>query len=280
MEAAFISIIKKTEERLLSILYNYCRELFTEYYLPSHDHFHHMRVWNYTRELLSSLPMGKCGFTEPDIEQLILAVFFHDTGLTVTLDEDHGLESAKICRKFISANKDLFSAYPAEAIKAIEMHDKKETKTSGSFMKAPGIPVIVSVCDDLDAYGPIGILRYAEIYLLRGVSLDKLPERVLKNMKSRFRLLSGQKWIPGDLFTKHRGRYRYALDFYQKMNNPGNTFCKKAIVTYMDYVYQRKGDLNMYVNEIAGSSDPEALAFGRDLYLDITGAKTNSPSET
>ena len=55
----------------------------------------------------------------------------------------------------------------------------------------PGILPVLSAADDLDALGIIGIYRYTEIYLLRGIEPEKLGRLVLENVRHRLQNLAG-----------------------------------------------------------------------------------------
>ncbi len=279
MEPAIYSKIRSAEEKLLPELYNYCKNLFAGHHIPSHDHNHHLRVWRYAREVILSLTPGTLELTEEDIGQLMLAVFFHDTGLTVTLDENHGLESAKICREYLSLNKEFFSFRPLEAIRAIELHDKKDIWSSAGSVKIPDIPIIVSLCDDLDAYGPVGVLRYAEIYLLRGVSFGDLPGRVLSNLDHRFRLLSGQEWLSDDFVSRHEVRYNLARNFYKALQLSDSTAKKDIILSYMDFVNHQRGNLPGFVAELTAGKNNETCGFGRELLRDLEDPVTGLSAE-
>ena len=125
MRDTYHSEISNTEKHLLPLLFNHCRLLFSDYHLPSHDHHHHMRVWSFARELICELSYLEVYLNRNEISLLMLSVFFHDTGLTRTLDENHGCQSRKMCEKFLEENYDIFSYDTTEALNAIELHDKK-----------------------------------------------------------------------------------------------------------------------------------------------------------
>jgi len=198
--------------------------------LPSHDHTHHMRVWSFAKELVRALYAEGCHFSEPKLEQLIIAVFFHDTGFTRTLDASHGKESRAICRKFLNGLS-AFSTDSAETIlAAVEKHDDKTY--AERIPPGKGLPddilTMLAVCDDLDAFGAIGVFRYLEIYVQRGVPLRMMPEKVLENLEKRFHFLVQNFNMLGNFIQVHKKRYHYTADFYRKMglqfaSDPGRT---------------------------------------------------------
>ena len=265
--------ICNTENKYLPLLFDHCRSLFKENLLPSHNHLHHYRVWQYAKDLLAGLSDEGRKLSTRDISLIMLAVFFHDTGLTKTLDEDHGMESRRICEEFLTRNPDAFGFDVDKALKAIEMHDKKQMNMENSDDCEIDLLKILSICDDTDAYGSIGVLRYAEIYILRGISAKMLADKVLKNMDYRAGLLLSQKWIPESYLKKHTERFRYAYDFYEKLKMPdfGHCFqnCRNIIESYMSEVYTGKAGLIQFASELAKSDFPETAKFGTMLLLDL-----------
>jgi hypothetical protein len=221
-------------------------------------------------DLLSELHKQAGEFSENEIPLLMLSVFFHDTGLTVTLDEDHGTESRRICQEFLDANPGLFTLDPAPALRAIELHDKKKSMLTSHNDPEVEILKVLSVCDDLDAYGPTGILRYAEIYLLRGVAINKLPDTVLKNMAYRFNFFSAQTWVPENFYLRHRGRYRYAAEFYKELQDDiasgeKHGINKVIIESYMDMVYHGKTQLQEFAVALYNNNNEKIRNFGSEL---------------
>lgn len=280
MDKKYKQILLNTENKFLPILFDHCRSVFSGLHLPSHDHLHHMRVWYYAKDLLQELSNTGKQFDSDQAGLLILAVFFHDTGLTKTLNEDHGLESLKICKNFLEKNKGLFPFDVNNALRAIEFHDKKESQILLSGQSVTDTLKILSLCDDIDAYGSIGILRYTEIYLLRGISYSDLPARVLKNITSRFNLLSAQDWVPELFSSKHKARYRYSLEFFQKMqNNPvsSDVYIKSHYIlkSYMDNVYHKKAGMLKFARSLNKSSDFKTRVFGSNLLTDMQQSINN-----
>ena len=273
MTDPYIIKICDAENKYLPLLFDYCRSLFNGNRLPSHNHLHHYRVWQYAKDLLLGLSYEGRQLSTIEISLLMLAVFFHDTGLTKTLDEDHGLESRKICEKFLIDNPGAFSFKVDEALKAIERHDKKQMYVKNSGDREMDLLKILSVCDDTDAFGSIGILRYAEIYILRGISINILGTRVLKNMNYRIGLLISQKWIPGPYLKKHSDRFRYAYDFYEKMKLPDSDpcfkNCRNILDSYMSEVYSGKSGIMQFASKLAKSEYADTAKFGTLLLTDL-----------
>ena len=207
--------IRKAEELWLLPLLNHCNNLFSEVFLPSHDHLHHYRVWSYAKDLMIMLEESGCRISPELPQQLILAAFFHDTGLIYTHDEKHGLESRRLCEEFFRKGDHPLPEGFSEILYAIEHHDDKSLRVR-SITGEPELQVlrILSTSDDLDAFGYTGIYRYAEIYLCRRINPKELPVRILENLNNRFNNL---KSIFGPLthfIDRQEIRYWITYEFY------------------------------------------------------------------
>ncbi len=279
MTDSYRNRICETEKKYLPLLFEYCRSLFKNNLLPSHDHLHHYRVWQYAKDLLAGLSDEGRELSIRDISLLMLAVFFHDTGLTKTLDENHGLESRRICEEFLICNPDVFAFHVDVALKAIEMHDKKQMNMEKNDDCGVDLLKILSICDDTDAFGSIGILRYAEIYILRGIPVKTLANKVLTNMDYRIGFLLSQKWIPESYLKKHTERFRYAYDFYEKLKLPdfghSSQNYRKILECYMGEVYTGESDLMQFASNLAKSDYPETAKFGTLLISDLQDNSLN-----
>lgn len=206
--------IQIAKAKWLKKLYSYCQALFENYHIPSHDHTHHLRVWEYSKEILVALE----NHYELDyelIEASIISSFFHDTGLTKTLNENHGQESRNICQQYFNDNKLQKPENWDDILLAIEKHDDKDYKITSS--NPASILSILCNADDLDAFGKIGVVRYTEIYLLRGISLNELPELVIKNLDKRFSNFEKTYKAFPELFNKHKERYLDTRNYYEAL---------------------------------------------------------------
>ncbi|MDA3953671.1 MAG: HD domain-containing protein [Bacteroidales bacterium] len=205
--------ILHAEQKLLEPLYNYCKNLFTDKKIPSHDHTHHLRVWEYAKEILFTLDLST-DINYNLVESCLIASLFHDTGFTKTTNENHGKESREICSQYFEdcnlTKPDNFE----EILLAIEKHDDKEYKLNDN---TPTILAILCNADDLDAYGMIGVIRYTEIYLLRGVNINDLPKLVLINLDKRFLNFKNTFKNFPDLYMKHESRYLITKMFFEDL---------------------------------------------------------------
>lgn len=207
--------IREAEDLWLLPLLNHCNNLFSEVFLPSHDHLHHYRVWSYAKDLMIMLEESGCRISPELPQQLILAAFFHDTGLIYTHDEKHGMESMRLCEEFFrNGDHPLPAGFP-EILDAIEHHDDKSFRVS-SILGNPEQQVLrlLSTSDDLDAFGYTGIYRYAEIYLCRNIRPKELPVRILENLNIRFNNLKSIFEPLPHFIVRQEIRYWITYEFY------------------------------------------------------------------
>lgn len=224
--------ILKAEQKWLDSLRGICRRIFSGVFLPSHDDSHHLRVWQHAKIILRTLDREGVWFEElltveqPDgellAEELILAVFFHDTGLSVTPGERHGLESRRFFDDYLKAEAGRFRSIPPESIQrirfAIEKHDDKSYHALNSGAHAvPGLDEILSAADDLDAFGNIGIYRYAEIYMHRGMKPEELPAPVSDNARNRFLNLTENSGLSEDFIRMQEPGFLRVYEFYLQL---------------------------------------------------------------
>jgi len=224
------ALISKSEKKWLSPLFLHCRDQFSGIFLPSHDEYHHYRVWHYMKQVLAEMRHAGMAVKEEMTEKAIIAAFFHDIGLVRTLDESHGMAGKEMCLEYFRNRGLAFPAGIDEILHAIEKHDDKgpgkkvqltpgnEAANSGLSVTGPDLLSILSTGDDLDAFGYIGIYRYAEIYLLRGVSEATLPAKVLANLENRYRNLQHRCHNLTRFVSGQKDRYSRIKDFYSSGN--------------------------------------------------------------
>lgn len=211
-------LIKNAEMQWLLPLQEHCREIFKNTHLPSHDETHHTRVWHHARELLLVLSRSGKEFNEKDIEKLIIACFFHDTGMSVSMQKEHGQISRKFAKDYLK-NKNLHPDHLEEILDAVENHDKKDylpenVKKDNKFALQP----LLNVSDDLDALGFTGSYRYTEIYLLRNISINEISDLVLGNLQSRFQHMKEYLSVSPAYLKTHNLRYLAARNFFKDLS--------------------------------------------------------------
>ena len=240
-------------------LYEYVKAEFSQTWLPSHDHTHHMRVWSYAKILTEVLNREGHHFSKTKLEQLIIAVFFHDTGLTRTLDASHGKESREICRKFLARQPNLLKDHFDEMLDAVEKHDDK---SYGDFPVAErnqpdDILTMLTVCDDLDAYGAIGVFRYLEIYFHRGIPFQLIPVKVIVNLKKRHQYLIQHYGDLKDFILAQQNRYQFTVDFYNALGKqqhaPDNISPNEGPLIVANLLLEKVLREKIHITEIAFS---------------------------
>jgi hypothetical protein len=212
--------IRQAEAKWMGPISDYLHSLFSNVHLPSHDMSHHQRVWTYCKELLGEIHTESTmlQFTE---EQVLVACMFHDTGLVVDASERHGHQSKVFCQQFLTNNPLLCMSGIDEVLYTIHHHDDKSLKPQSSFTNVDGITLldVVSTADDLDAFGLVGVIRYLEIYALRGMSFDEIPKRIIPNLQNRFENFRFKFSAFPNLVEKHQERFLLTSDFFQSILN-------------------------------------------------------------
>ena len=210
--------IERAEATWLDALYNHARALYQNSSLPSHDHTHHLRVWNLCKFLLEEISTFNSKLDYTLVEGALIAALFHDLGMASSTREDHGMAGSEICRSWFQKNGKKEPARFGEILKAIKLHDRKESQIYDSFRPeyTPEILGILFVADDLEALGTIGIYRYTEIYLQRGIPLEELGQRVLKNAKTRFENLSKGCRLCARVQERYQPQYETLRHFFKE----------------------------------------------------------------
>ncbi len=216
----FPKLLKVTESQWLSPLYHFVKETFTSDPLPSHNEEHHLRVWKYAREILLELTSRGVEIDRESLVELMIAIFFHDTGMSVNRDPEHGKESRRLCQEWLNQQHFTLEVNTEKILNAIEHHDDKSYLIQKGLSSDNRINLlsILNVCDDMDAYSYCGIYRYSEIYLLRGVSIDELGQQVISNASRRFgNFMANCMQLPGIIKT-HAPRYEVLEGFFRQYN--------------------------------------------------------------
>jgi hypothetical protein len=220
MTEDFNKLLQSTEAKWLNSLYDHVKETFATDPLPSHNEEHHLRVWNYAKELLTELSSREIIIDSPFLEEMIIAIFFHDTGMSINRDTDHGKESRRLCEKWMDRNHIPRNENSQIMLHAIEYHDDKSYLFPGGLTTGnkANLLSILNLCDDMDAFSYCGIYRYSEIYLLRGISISELGQQVISNASRRFgNFMSHCIQLPGMIKT-HAPRYDVLESFFRQYN--------------------------------------------------------------
>ncbi len=213
-------MINRAEDTWLTPLYSNAESLFLDAKLPSHDHTHHQRVWNLCKSLLLDISLINSSMDQSLVEGVLIAAYFHDLGMVRSTREDHGRFGRELCDSWFRENGPPLPLRFEEILEAVELHDNKEKGSYSIINRSdpPQILSLLSIADDLEAFGTIGIYRYAEIYLLRHISLTDLGDRILANAESRFQNLQESCKMFQSIITIHQKEYALLRDFYKSYN--------------------------------------------------------------
>jgi hypothetical protein len=210
-------------------------------------------------------------------DKLVIASYLHDTGMSVDPGFRHGIESRIICESFLEKMNLSKSEY-TDLFDAVENHDNKEYATKN---KPGDLLTVLSVADDLDAFGLIGVYRYLEIYLERKVPQEELGYRILKNSETRFLNFLGTYGSSKELVEKHSKRYEVISSFFNAYNeqipfyNPGEPAPRgysgiTDIIHRKLYTCKRGNEIN---NLIIDSPDPLIQWFFTELNNEFASYK-------
>jgi HD superfamily phosphodiesterase len=203
--------IRSSEEKLKNQLEEFFNRKYPEGHLVSHGLDHHRRVWNYAKELLPYLNFK----TDQDFTgRLIIACYLHDIGMIVDTGEKHGRHSRKLCEEFLS-EKNFNPADFDDLLQAVENHDDKEYSAPETENY---LQTILSVADDLDAFGETGIARYLEIYRMRGIAEDAIPRSIIVNAQKRFGNFESLFSDHPHFVRKHKKRFQRLVDHFSSMD--------------------------------------------------------------
>jgi len=269
------------ESRWLQRLYEYVKELFSQTWLPSHDHTHHLRVWTLAKKLVTILQLQGYHFSKRKLEQLIIAVFFHDTGLTRTMDASHGIESRELCRKYLTGQSTLSGTSLDKILDAVEKHDDKTYEDPALVAKntQDNLLTLLAVCDDLDAYGAIGVFRYLEIYVHRGIPLQQIAVKTIENLRKRFQYLIQQYGEMKEFMQEQEKRWQYTVDFYNELDRQCSAHdfhASEGPLKVADLLIKKVIRERIHIAEIASVVEDLSLdEFSRDYFRQLQSELEN-----
>jgi len=204
-----LGLIESAEEKYKQILEDFFISVYPENHLSSHGIDHHRRVWNYARDLIILIPAKNDAQVSHLASEAIIACYLHDIGMAFDPGPKHGKLSRDLCGKFFTDNnipeKDWI-----EVLEAIENHDNKDYTSNPS---GNDLLTVLSVADDLDAFGCIGIFRYTEIYLAREIGFGTIGNMIRENARKRYDNFIKTFGSVDELVMKHWERY-YLLDMF------------------------------------------------------------------
>lgn len=209
----------QAESALLPQLRAHVGQLLGPLHMPSHDVEHHLRVWGHCAQLLAELHAHGLYIDPPLIRDALIACMFHDVGLLHDIGPSHGQHSAQLCAAYLDGHGPIEASSRTRILEAIARHDDKQLRGHSPSTAADLLDLnrMVATADDLDAAGHIGVLRYTEIYLLRGIGPDQLPQQAHANLAARrANMLSA--YAPLAQFCQHHAaRFDTAMALFEQM---------------------------------------------------------------
>lgn len=280
------STLKTVEKKWLQPLFTHCKEIFSQTYLPSHDEAHHFRVWLFAKQLVQELEQANFTVDVNQVEKIILAVFFHDTGMSLQPGAKHGKYSRKFAEDFLNRSVQKPMDDLEEVLTIIEKHDDKEysNSLSESSSSPAGLFPVVNASDDMDAFGITGVYRYAEIYMLREIQGKDLAIQVLDNSANRFQHFFNTYGFLQRFAEQQRIRFQILQKFYHdlvlqyKTGNVSQTTGPSAVIHQIEQsVLKKKLPLEQLIQEAEKtSSDPYVLDFFRLLQEEVGDTKDDN----
>ncbi|MBN1107400.1 MAG: HD domain-containing protein, partial [Bacteroidales bacterium] len=199
--------VTMAEKDYLSDLESFFSDKWGETKLWSHDLYHHQRVWQYAKELLATKEHSPGHLFAT---KLLIGCYLHDIGMSLATGEKHGIFSRQICEEYL-LSQGMYKQEYYDLLEAVEAHDDKNYSETDTGNR---LHLILSVADDLDAFGHTGILRYFEIYTRRGIGVTEICPLVLKNAESRYNNFTRHFGSYEDLVKKHSQRYWVLREFF------------------------------------------------------------------
>jgi hypothetical protein len=262
-----------SETKYKKILEEFFSGIFSVSFLPSHGIEHHHRVWHYVKEILQCLDEN--GFETDQIltDKLIITCFLHDSGMAIDSGFRHGVEGRKLCERFLHSNSLSLIEF-SDVLNAIEYHDNKEYVSPN---QPDDLLTILTVADDLDAFGFIGIYRYLEIYLERNKPVNELGTLIIENCMNRFNHFLRTYGFNSSLVEKHSKRYEIINSFFTSYNQsaPFYDFDNQLTAGYCGIVEIMQQSVKNKLSQaklnsiLIESPDPVIQWFGAELKYEL-----------
>lgn len=274
--------IKSAEIKYRQILEDYFTQSWGNTVLYSHDIDHHRRVWHYAKEILNEKSISGEEITLVLPEKLLIASSLHDLGMSIDAGIRHGILSRELCKSFLKKNN-LNETQYHDVLDAIENHDDKEYMKSGNGINE--LLTILSIADDLDAFGFIGIYRYLEIYLTRGIQPEIIGHEIRKNALKRYQNFESAFTKRTELIERHRKRFMLLDDFlagynrqiidssFDQKTSPGHI---KIINLITDMIGNKVPPKKIESEYLGLSDDQEVSNFIGQLISELNGFGTNT----
>jgi HD superfamily phosphodiesterase len=251
--------LESAEHQYKTILEGFFLSKYDERTLPSHGIGHHRRVWKYAKDLAPVLAAHHGSEKPANSASLLIACYLHDIGMSVEPGIRHGAYSAELCMEFLAKNNLSEKDFPG-LIQAILNHDNKDYNSNtinGDLF------TLLSIADDLDAFGYVGIYRYLEIYLQRGIDSVNIGSAIRSNALKRFSHFEKIFSFNKDIVEKHKPRYDLLADFFMEYDRQlsssagkqsNNGYC--SIVNLLTGIIRSEKDTWQMLQDARRSDEP------------------------
>lgn len=264
--------LESAENQYKAILEGFFLSKYDEKALPSHGISHHRRVWKYAKELAPVLAAHHGSADPANSASLLIACYLHDIGMLIEPGSRHGIHSAELCREFLALNN-LSESDFSGLLPAILNHDNKDY---GSNPSSGDLFTLLSISDDLDAFGFIGVYRYLEIYMKRGMSLPYIGKAVRNNAFKRFEHFKQKFSFDSCIVEKHKRRYELLenfFDVYDRQLSSGSVYSSssghRGVVNLLTVIINSEEETLKMFQEACITDDPAIKWFFEGLIAEI-----------
>ena len=235
-------------------------------WLPSHNLDHHRRVWRNALTLTGGLAHHGYYFTDDFMLSLMIACYTHDIGMAVNQGEKHGEESRILSAEFLR-EEEIPTQLHNKILFAVENHDNKTYDTTPS---PDSLLAILSVADDMDAFGHTGIYRYTEIYLARRMRPDTIGAAITDNAVNRFQNLERTYGFMEEFCEAQRQNLEILTTFFDE-NGPVPAGSRWRIIKILETeLLMEHKDVSTVSAEMMNDDDPHVASFFSNLKSGLT----------
>lgn len=275
--------INIAEQKWQELLYNHVKNIFKTTWLPSHDQWHSGRVWEFAKNLLLSLEKNNVFFSLQETEELMISSYFHDSGMSVTLEPEHGIHSRDICHRFLKDQASLTPDQKEKILDSVESHDDKSYRNE-IFKNQDRLLPWLCIADDMDAFGNIGVYRFWEINTLRKIPYNQMHEKISQSLEHRINFLSLVYPYRDDFYNSQLKRNKTTLQFYKRMekeikesvNTKTTLFTMKIISFFRNLILTQKNrPENLFTLVHQETTEPEIIEFFKDFNAEVRFSTLN-----
>jgi len=279
----FAESIQMVENKWLNSLYFQSKRIFSNQWIPSHDETHSFRAWTFAKELMGAMDDAGVEVSVSQMEQVIIAVFFHDTGMIDDPGPSHGLISRVNTEQYLATKPGLNPGNMKDLLEAVTHHDDKTYRFDPDLKTGTGLNIshILGAADDMDAFAGIGAYRFIEIYLIRHMPVQAIPDKAMSSLDDRFMHIEKNYGFLHAIVQKHKRRYQLARTFFEDMKQElsyGSGYAIHVLEIIRQSVLHdknRPGSSDMWFRK--KTQDPATIAFFKVIQREFISMHKNLP---